>query len=210
MATNLDAQCKQCRRAGEKLFLKGERCSSPKCAMVKRATPPGFHGANTKRPRRLSDYGQQLAEKQKVRRYYNIMEKQFRITFDRAKKKTGDAGKNFLKMLEMRLDNTVYRLGFAVSRFEARQVVSHGHLLVNGKKVDIPSYQVKEGDVISIRERSLKNAFFKKALERKVDSRPSWLNWNEAEKTAKVLHEPADTDLPANFNVQVIIEYYSK
>nr|BFD25114.1 MAG: 30S ribosomal protein S4 [Candidatus Parcubacteria bacterium] len=178
--------------------------------MVKRATPPGFHGANTKRPRRLSDYGQQLAEKQKVRRYYNVMEKQFRITFDRAKKKTGDAGKNFLKMLEMRLDNTVYRLGFAVSRFEARQIVGHGHLLVNGKKVDIPSYQVKEGDVISIRERSLKNAFFKKALERKVDSRPSWLNWNEAEKTAKVLHEPADTDLPANFNVQVIIEYYSK
>lgn len=210
MATNLDAQCKQCRRAGEKLFLKGERCSSPKCAMVKRATPPGFHGSTNKGHRRLSDYGQQLAEKQKVRRYYNVMEKQFRITFDKAKKKTGDAGKNFLKMLEMRLDNTVYRLGFAVSRFEARQVVSHGHLLVNGKKVDIPSYQVKEGDVISIRERSLKNAFFKKSLARKVDERPSWLNWNDAEKKAKVLHEPADTDLPANFNVQVIIEFYSK
>ncbi|MDD2257769.1 30S ribosomal protein S4 [Candidatus Falkowbacteria bacterium] len=210
MATNLDAQCKQCRRAGEKLFLKGERCSSPKCALVKRNTAPGFHGAASKGRRRVSDYGQQLAEKQKVRRYYNLMEKQFRITFERAKKKSGDAGKNFLKMLEMRLDNTVFRLGFAVSRFEARQVVGHGHLLVNGKKVDIPSYQVKEGDVISIRERSLKNAFFKKALERKVDERPSWLSWNNAEKKAKVLHEPADTDLPANFNVQVIIEYYSK
>ena len=208
MGNNIAAQCKQCRRAGEKLFLKGERCLTGKCAMVKRNTTPGFHGSKPRR--RLSDYGQQLAEKQKVKKYYNLREKQFRLTFERAKKKSGDAGKNFLKMLEMRLDNTAYRMGLAISRAEARQVVGHGHLLVNGQKVDIPSYQVKAGDIVAISPRSQANSFFKKVFTREEVERPSWLNWNAAEKSAKVLHEPSDTDVPANFNVQVIIEYYSK
>ncbi len=208
MGNNIAAQCKQCRRAGEKLFLKGDRCLSGKCALVKRNTTPGFHGSKPRR--RLSDYGQQLAEKQKVKKYYNLREKQFRLTFERAKKKTGDAGKNFLRMLEMRLDNTAYRMGLAISRAEARQVVSHGHLTVNGQKVDIPSYQVKAGDVVAISQRSRTNGFFKKASQKENVERPSWLNWSEAEKEAKVLHEPSDSDLPANFNVQVIIEYYSK
>jgi len=208
MGKNLEPQCKQCRRAGEKLFLKGERCLSAKCGLVKRNTIPGIHGPKGRK--RLSDYGTQLAEKQKAKKFYNLLEKQFRLTFERAQKKSGDAGKNFLKLLETRLDNTVYRLGLAVSRYESRQIVSHGHITVNGKKVDIASYTVKPGDVISIRKQSVNNRFFKKILERKNVERPSWLNWDAATKSGKVLHEPVDTDLPANLNVQVIIEYYSK
>lgn len=209
MAKNLESQCKQCRRAGEKLFLKGDRCLSAKCGLVKRNTVPGFHGPKGRK--RLSGYGLQLAEKQKARKYYNLMEKQFRLTFDKAKKKAGDAGKNFLRMLESRLDNTIFRLGLATSRYESRQVVGHGHITVNGKKVDIPSYLVKSGDVIAIRKQSANNGYFKKILEeRKNVERPSWLNWDAASKSAKVLHEPADADLPADINVQVIIEFYSK
>lgn len=208
MGKNLEPQCKQCRRAGEKLFLKGERCLSAKCGLVKRNTIPGIHGPKGRK--RLSDYGTQLAEKQKAKKFYNLLEKQFYLTFEKAQKKSGDAGKNFLKLLETRLDNTVYRLGLAVSRYESRQIVSHGHITVNGKKVDIASYVVKPGDVISIRKQSVNNRFFKKILERKNVERPSWLNWDAATKSGKVLHEPVDTDLPANLNVQVIIEYYSK
>lgn len=208
MGKNLEPQCKQCRRAGEKLFLKGERCLSAKCGLVKRNTIPGIHGPKGRK--RLSDYGTQLAEKQKAKKFYNLLEKQFYLTFEKAQKKSGDAGKNFLKLLETRLDNTVYRLGLAVSRYESRQIVSHGHITVNGKKVDIASYVVKPGDVISIRKQSVNNRFFKKILERKNVERPSWLSWDAATKSGKVLHEPVDTDLPANLNVQVIIEYYSK
>ena len=208
MGKNLEPQCKQCRRAGEKLFLKGDRCLSAKCGLVKRNTIPGIHGPKGRK--RLSDYGTQLAEKQKAKKFYNLLEKQFYLTFEKAQKKSGDAGKNFLKLLETRLDNTVYRLGLAVSRYESRQIVSHGHITVNGKKVDIASYVVKPGDVISIRKQSVNNRFFKKILERKNVERPSWLNWDAATKSGKVLHEPVDTDLPANLNVQVIIEYYSK
>ena len=152
----------------------------------------------------------QLAEKQKAKKYYNLLEKQFRLTFTKAQKKAGDAGKNFLRLLETRLDNTVYRLGLATSRYESRQIVSHGHITVNGKKVDIASFIVKTGDVIGIRKQSMTNRFFKTILERKNVERPSWLNWDSASKSGKVLHEPVDTDLPANLNVQIIIEYYSK
>jgi len=172
MGKNLEPQCKQCRRVGEKLFLKGERCLSAKCGLVKRNTIPGFHGPKGRK--RLSDFGLQLAEKQKAKKYYNLLEKQFRLTFEKAQKKAGDAGKNFLRLLETRLDNTVYRLGLATSRYESRQIVSHGHITVNGKKVDIASYIVKTGDVVGIRKQSMTNRFFKTILERKNVERPSW------------------------------------
>ncbi|MFA4941406.1 MAG: 30S ribosomal protein S4 [Patescibacteria group bacterium] len=212
MARNLDAKCKQCRRIGEKLFLKGERCYSPSCAMVKRNYPPGFHGQKGKK--RQSDYGMQLAEKQKAKKQYGLMEKQFVLTFEKAKKKTGDAGENLLKLLETRLDNTVYRLGFASSRTQARQFVGHGHFEVNGKKVDIPSYEMKEGDVIKVKEKSKKYKFFKELPEKLLTpgnvNLPSWLNLNAKELSAKVLHQPGLKDINTNINVHIIVEYYSK
>jgi small subunit ribosomal protein S4 len=209
MGRNLDPKCKQCRRAGEKLGLKGERCLTAKCAMVKRNFIPGFHGPKAQR-RRLSDYGLQLAEKQKAKKIYNILEKQFRLTFEKAQARTGDAGKNFLQALEMRLDNVVYRLAFANSRSQARQIVNHGHITVNGKKVDIASYVVKTGDVIAVRKQSASSRYFRTTFERKNVEFPSWLNFSANDKTGKVLHEPIDKDLPANINVQMIIEHYSK
>lgn len=209
MGKNLDPKCKQCRRLGEKLFLKGERCQTAKCAIVKRNFIPGFHGPKGQR-RRLSDYGLQLAEKQKAKKMYNILEKQFRLTFEKAQARTGDAGKNFQQALEMRLDNVAYRLAFGTSRSQARQIVNHGHITVNDKKVDIPSYVVKTGDVISVRKQSLKSRYFKNVFERKNIELPSWLNFSVNDKTGKVLHEPIDKDLPANINMQMIIEHYSK
>lgn len=210
MGRNLDSKCSQCRRVGEKLFLKGERCNTPKCAMVKRNYPPGFHGP-TRGRRKISDYGTQLMEKQKAKKYYNMMEKQFRLTFEKASNKSGDAGKNFLRLLEMRLDNVVFRLGMASSRNQARQLVNHGHFALNGVKTDIPSCIVKPGQEISVRTSSKKNPYFKQVAEnlKKVEL-PAWLNLQKGEMSAKVLHEPTDTDLPNNLNVQMIIEYYSK
>ena len=209
MGRNIDSKCSQCRRSGEKLFLKGDRCSTPKCAMIKRNYAPGFHGPKGRK--RSSDYGTQLAEKQKAKKFYGLMEKQFRLTFEKASKKTGDAGKNFLRALEMRLDNVVYRLGWAPSRASARQLVNHGHFTVDGRKADIPSFSVKVGQVIKVKKTSEKNAYFKKATENlKKADRPSWLDFDVKELSAKILHEPKDTDLPQNLNVQVIIEYYSK
>jgi small subunit ribosomal protein S4 len=209
MARNIDSKCKQCRRAGEKLFLKGERCYTPKCAMVKRNYAPGFHGP--KGHKRLSDYGLQLAEKQKAKKFYGLMEKQFRLTFDKASEKSGDAGKNFLRALEMRLDNVIYRAGWATSRAGARQLVNHGHFTVGGRYVDIPSFSVKAGNIIKVKKSSSNNPYFRNSVERfKKADRPSWLNYDAADSSIKVLHEPQDTDLPLNLNVQVIIEYYSK
>lgn len=209
MARNIDSKCKQCRRVGEKLFLKGERCFSPKCAMVKRNYAPGFHGPKGRK--RLSDYGLQLQEKQKAKKYYGLLEKQFRLIYEKASKKQGDAGKNFLKALEMRLDNVIFRLGLATSRAQARQLVNHGHFTVNGKKASIPSFSVKLGQVIKIKKGSQNSRYFKN-LEAKLKKaeRPSWLNFDASELSSKVLHEPKDTDLPQNLNVQMIIEYYSK
>ncbi len=209
MARNIDNKCKQCRRAGEKLFLKGDRCSTAKCAMVKRNYAPGFHGPKGRK--RLSDYGLQLQEKQKAKKYYGLLEKQFRLTFAKAGKKSGDAGKNFLKLLEMRLDNVIFRLGLASSRSQARQLVNHGHFTVDGRKASIPSMTVKVGQIIKIKKTSEKNKFFRN-LEEKLQKaeRPSWLNFDAKELNAKVLHEPKDTDLPQNINVQMIIEFYSK
>lgn len=211
MGRNLDSKCTQCRRAGEKLFLKGERCNTPKCAMVKRNFPPGFHGP-TRGRRKSSDFGTQLTEKQKLKKYYQLMEKQFRLTFEKASNKPGDAGKNFLRLLEMRLDSTVYRLGFATSRAQARQLINHGHFQVNGVKTDIPSFIVKEGQEIAVRPGSAKTPYFKQLIEslKKKTEMPGWLDLKGSELKGKILHEPADSDLPVNFNVQMIIEYYSK
>jgi len=210
MGRNIDNKCKQCRRIGEKLFLKGDRCFTAKCAMVKRNYVPGFHGPKGRK--RLSGYGLQLQEKQKARKYYGLLEKQFRLIFVKASKMPGDAGKNFLKLLEMRLDNVIYRLGLASSRAQARQMVTHGHFSVNDRKTDIPSFSVKEGQVIKIKKSSQNNRFFKNLSEKlkKSEERPSWLNFDVKELSAKVLHDPKDSDLPQNINVQMIIEYYSK
>jgi small subunit ribosomal protein S4 len=207
---NTDNKCKQCRRLGEKLFLKGERCLGPNCAMVKRNYPPGFHGA--KRQKRQSNYGLQLAAKQKAKKMYGLKEKQFRNNFTKAQKKTGDTGKTFLRSLEMRLDNVVYRLGLGSSRAQARQLVNHAHFTLNGKKASIPSMLVKEGDTIQVRAKSQKSPYFRNNIEEKLkkNSLPSWLTFDGKDLSAKVLHEPKDADLPQEINVQVIIEFYSK
>ena len=148
----MNNKCRTCRKFGEKLFLKGERCSSPKCGIVKRNFGPGDHGSS--RQRKKSEYGLQLQEKQKAKKYYGLLEKQFRLTYAKASKKQGDAGKNFLRLLEMRLDNVVFRAGISPSHTGARQLVSHGHITVNGKKVNIPSFTVKPADVIGIKKKS--------------------------------------------------------
>jgi small subunit ribosomal protein S4 len=209
MAKYLDAKCKLCRRAGEKLFLKGERCNGPKCAMLKRNYPPGFHGPKGKK--RLTDYALQLNEKQKAKRQYNMLEKQFKLTFERAKKKQGNAGENFLSLLEMRFDNAVFRAGFASSRNQARQIINHGHFTINGKKVDIPSYVVKTGDLIAIKINKKEAKIFD-ALNEKIKQKeiPGWINFDLKALNAKILHEPKVKELNTNFNVQQIVEYYSR
>ena len=162
MARNLDAKCRQCRREGEKLFLKAEKCFTDKCAVERRAYPPGQHGQ--KKNNRQSEYGGQLREKQKVRRIYGIMEHQFRLTFKRAVQERGISGENLLQILESRLDNVSYRMGFGASRSEARQVVRHNSILVNGKRVNIPSYQVRPGDVVEVAEKSRNHLRLKSAI----------------------------------------------
>ncbi len=209
MAKDLNPKCKRCRRAGEKLFLKGERCQSQKCAIIKRNYAPGA-SAGARRAR-LTDYGMQLQEKQKAKRQYNMLEKQFKLTFDKSAKKTGNTGENFLKLLESRLDNIVYRLGLASSRPQARQLINHGLFTLNGKKMDIPSYLAKTGDEIAIKA-SKKNAKIFKELPEKLKNKevPGWLNLDIKKMTAKILHAPSIQDIKPNFNVQVIVEYYSR
>jgi small subunit ribosomal protein S4 len=209
MAKDLNPKCKKCRRAGEKLFLKGDRCLTQKCAIVKRNFPPGCHGATNRA--RLTDYGQQLAEKQKAKRQYNMLEKQFKLTFDKASKHSGNTGENFLKLLESRFDNVVYRLGFASSRSQARQYISHGLFNINGKTVDIPSYSVKQGAEISIKTNKKDLKIFKELPEKlKGKEVPGWLNLDVKKMVAKVLHAPDMASIRPNFNVQVIVEYYSR
>ena len=211
MGKNLDSKCKQCRRIGEKLFLKGERCFSTKCAMVKRNYPPGPHGPKGRK--RLSDYGLQLAEKQKARKFYGLNEGQFKISFNKVQKKGGDVGNNFLRYLEMRLDNVVYRAGFAPSRAQARQLVNHGHFTVNDRKVNVPSYQVKIGQVIKIRKSSQSNKYFRdlpEKLKSFTSDQKSWLATDSKELSIKALHEPRQQDLPLNIKTHMIIEFYSK
>lgn len=206
--SNIDAQCRKCRRAGTKLMLKGERCNSAKCAMVSRNYVPGIHGQ--KRRAKQSQYGLQLAEKQKARISYGLREKQFHLLFLKAKRQ-GDAGYNLLKLLETRLDNVIFRLGLAISRPQAKQMVSHGSFLINDKKVDIPSYQVKTGDIIKIKKSKQDSKLFKEALAKaKKADVPGWLNWDWNDSQAKVLHEPGQQEVDQSINSQVIVEFYSR
>ncbi|MBU0597498.1 30S ribosomal protein S4 [Patescibacteria group bacterium] len=210
MARKLDPKCKQCRRIGEKLFLKGERCFSPKCAMVKRNYTPGMHGV--KRNARLSEYGIQLKEKQKAARTYQILEKQFVNYYFKAIKMKGETGENMMRLLETRLDNTIYRIGIAQSRSGARQLVNHGHFLVNGKKVDIPSYQVKIGNIISIKDKSENKTLFKDHIK-KINKKnlPSWLTFTEDKyPTVKVVAMPSKNDIMEGINTAMIVEFYSR
>ena len=208
MARYTGAVCRLCRREGQKLFLKGDRCYSDKCAVNKRQYAPGQHGHGRKK---LSEYGIQLREKQKAKRYYGVLESQFAKYFEMAEKKNGITGENLLTILESRLDNVVYRLGFAVSRPEARQLVKHGHFTVNGKKVDIPSYLIKEGDVIAIKEGSRSLAKIKAVLEQ-TDSKviPEWLDLDKNTSSAKVLRLANREDIDLEIAEHLIVELYSK
>ena len=201
--------CRLCRREGMKLFLKGERCYTEKCAIEKRNFPPGQHGKS--RRAKLAGYGIQLREKQKVKRIYGVLENQFRRYFESAERQRGITGETLLQLLERRLDNVVYRLGLATSRAQARQLVRHGHFLVNGKKVDIPSYSVRPGDVVSIRPTSQKNPTIAHAIE-EVKGRgiPGWLTFDAGDGTGKVVSVPTREQINLPVQEQLIVELYSK
>ena len=209
MARYTDSVCRLCRREGTKLFLKGEKCFSAKCAVSKRPTPPGQHGQA--RQRKPSEYGLQLREKQKARRAYGLLEGQFYRTYERASNMKGVTGENLLTILESRLDNVVYRLGFAMSRPEARQLVTHGHFTVNGKKVNIPSYLISAGDVIAICEKSRSSEKIKEVLE-KTESRiiPKWLDLDRNTLSGKVLALAQRDDIDLEIAEHLIVELYSK
>lgn len=207
MARYTGASCRLCRREGEKLFLKGDRCYTSKCSVTKRAYAPGQHGQQRKK---LSEYGLQLREKQKAKRFYGILESQFRKYFDIAVKKQGVTGENLLILLETRLDNIAYRMGLAESRAQARQLVRHGHITVNGKKVNIPSYLVKAGDVIAVREKSRNLPKIKKAVEANMTKVPKWLEFNSEGLSCKVLALPEREDIDLQVQEHLIVELYSK
>ncbi|MFH1583022.1 MAG: 30S ribosomal protein S4 [Candidatus Falkowbacteria bacterium] len=209
MSKYLGPKCKLCRREGDKLMLKGERCSTAKCAVVKRNYPPGLHGPKGRA--RQSGYNMQLREKQKAKKIYNLMEKQFSLSFSRAIKQKGEAGENLMKILETRLDNVIYRLGFAASRAQARVLTNHGHFRVNDVKVNIPSFNVKTGDIIKIRQSSRKSKQFADLSDKlKKIEIPGWLNLDIKDLSAKVLHQPAKENFESKINSQMIVEFYSK
>ncbi|PIS05046.1 MAG: 30S ribosomal protein S4 [Candidatus Buchananbacteria bacterium CG10_big_fil_rev_8_21_14_0_10_42_9] len=209
MAKNLDSKCKLCRREGEKLFLKGERCYTPKCAITKRNYPPGIHGVKGKP--RLTNFGLQLREKQKAKRIYQISEKQFFNYYQKASKKKGNTGENMMQMLEMRLDNVVFKMGLTPSRSHARQLITHNYYKVNDKVVNIPSYQVKPKDVITLNENKKdKKAFTVTAQVAEKMEVPGWLDVNEKEKTAKVANIPKLDEIQQPFNPALIVEFYSR
>ncbi len=208
MARYTGPVCRLCRRSGEKLLLKGDRCLGPKCAVDKRARPPG---QRLGRPRRLSDRGVQLREKQKVRYAYGVLERQFRRFFAQAERQSGITGENLLALLERRLDNLVYRLGFADSRSQARQLVQHGHIMLNGRKTNIPSCLIKEGDTISWRKGSTETAYYKQLLETiKAKTVPNWLSLDKQNLVGQVLSLPTPDDIDTTFEVKHIVEYYSR
>ena len=208
MARYTGANCKLCRREGCKLYLKGERCTNGKCAFDHRSTAPGQHGAARKK---VGEYGRQLREKQKARRYYGVLEGQFKHYYEMAEKMEGITGANLLVLLERRLDNVVYRMGMAASRKEARQLVLHAHFTLNGKKVSIPSILVKAGDVIAVKETSKDNAKIKALAESAATATtPKWLEKDAANLAAKVVALPAREDIDFEFNEQLIVELYSK
>lgn len=206
MARYTDANCRLCRREGQKLFLKGERCYSSKCAIEKRNFPPGQHGQGRKK---TSDYGLQLREKQKTKRFYGMQEKQFRNLFDKAERRQGKTGDNLLILLETRLDNAVYRLGFASSRKEARQLVVHGHFTVNGKKATAPAMELKAGDVIKVKEKSTNSPKFKEIKEMSITV-PSWLTVDVEKLEGKVVAMPRREDIDTPVAEHLIVELYSK
>ena len=210
MARYTQANCRLCRRVGDKLMLKGERCFTAKCALERRTVPPG-HNATSKRRSKKSDRGVQLHEKQKARHSYGILERQFRKVFAEAERIPGVTGDNLLILLERRLDNVAYRLGFGSSRDQARQLVRHGHLLVNGRRADIPSYLIRPGDIITWRESGTKTEYYK-TLAQEIGDRvvPSWLALDKDKMTGKVLSLPEPTDIEAKFDAKVIVEYYSR
>jgi small subunit ribosomal protein S4 len=209
MARYTGAVCRLCRRSGEKLLLKGSRCFTPKCAIDKRPKPPGQQ--TTRRRRRFSDRALQLREKQKARYTYGTLEKQFRKTFKQSERQSGITGENLLILLERRLDNVVYRLGFADSRAQARQLVRHGHILLNGRKTDIPSCLVKEGDTIAWRENSQKSEYYKQLLE-DIESKAvlNWLSLDRQNLVGQVLTMPTPEEIDARFDGKAIVEYYSR
>jgi small subunit ribosomal protein S4 len=212
MARYIGPVCKLCRREGEKLFLKGQRCFTPKCAFERRSYPPGEHGRDSQfRRRRVSDYSRQLREKQKTRRIYGVTERQFRRYYRTAVQQRGLTGVNLLRMLERRLDNVVYRLGMAESRQQARMLVTHGHFNVNGRRTDIPSMLVETGDLIEVREGSQKRPYFKEVGDiAEPKTVPAWLERDLKDLSGKISKMPERTDIDANLNEQLIVEYYSR
>lgn len=208
MARYTGPSCKLCRREGKKLFLKGDRCLTDKCALSRRATVPGQHGAGRKS---VKEYGQHLREKQTARRYYGVQEKQFKKYYNVADKQEGIAGENLLSLLERRFDNVVYRMGLASSRKEARQLVRHAHFTLNGKKADIPSIILKVGDVVALKDKSRSSEKLKALMENMASvNAPKWLEVNADAASAKVITIPAREDVDFDFNEQLIIEFYSK
>jgi small subunit ribosomal protein S4 len=208
LARYSDSVCRLCRREGLKLFLKGDRCYSERCAFERRAYPPGQHGQKRSK---FSEYGIQLREKQKVKRMYGLLERQFRLAFQKAERMKGITGENLLLLLERRLDNIVFRMGFAQTRTEARQLVRHGHFMVNGGKVDIPSYQVKEGDSVQLRDRSQKIARIGESLQTVVRRGiPGWVEIDAKTFTGTVKALPRREDLTMPIQEQLIVELYSK
>jgi small subunit ribosomal protein S4 len=209
MARYTDPSCRLCRRERQKLFLKGTKCFTEKCPVERRAYPPGAHGQS--RRQKVSEYGLQLREKQKVRRMYGLMETQFRNTFAKALKQTGRTGETLVKMLERRLDNVVYRLGFAPSRKAARQLVVHGHFIVNSVPVDVPSYLLKPGDTIHVRDKSKKMEVLHASMKRMKDATMlPWLSLDKAAMVGTFLNVPERADIPLNADEQLIVELYSK
>jgi len=209
VARNLDAKCRQCRREGEKLFLKGEKCFTDKCAVERRSYAPGQHGQ--KSGQRLSGYGVQLREKQKIRRTYGILERQFRKVYAEADRRKGQTGENLLKLLESRLDTVAYRMGFGASRAEARQLVRHNGVLVNGRRVNIPSYDLRPGDTVALAEKARGHLRVKAALDA-AESRgfPEWIEVDAKSGKGVFKAYPARTDLPATINESLVVELYSR
>lgn len=208
MARYRDAKCKLCRREGEKLFLKGARCHTVKCAIARRSYAPGMHGF---RRSRMTDYGARLREKQKAKRFYTVSESQFRNYFSEAERLKGNTGENLLRLLERRLDNAVYHLGFADSRAQARQLISHGHILVNGKKVDVASYLLVVGETIAARERAKTQNFVRERLEsRKGDTPPAWLAVDTKKMEGSVVQLPSREDVTLPINDAYIVEFCSR
>ena len=208
MARYTGPVCRLCRREGKKLYLKGDRCVSGKCALDRRNTAPGQHGANTKK---LKEYGKQTREKQTARRYYGVLEKQFKNYYDEAARQQGMTGENLLKLLERRFDNVVYRMGLASSRKEARQLVLHGHFTINGKKANIPSILVRSGDVVAVAENFKKSAKCKELVEAlETKTSPKWIEVDKTALVAKIVALPEREDVDFDFEEQLIVELYSK